>query len=139
MWERETDLNDSIFGLLVTLTLIAGFVVLVLMVSAVPVQFSSAVFVKPGSYSNYVHENATVFVYGVENKDVSDKEYLVEFYAGNQLLKQDRVSVKRGETREKRELLSFPPQKPAYPFTLSVVLVDGETRKTAFFWVKGEQ
>jgi hypothetical protein len=101
----------------------------------------SVLYIKPGSYSNYVKDNTVSFVYGVECFEKYPTEYELVFYLGDRALKKETFELCKEGGRsirkmEKMETLDIP-SDTKYPIKLRIVLKSWDKEYENAIWLRG--
>ncbi len=137
----ESDLDRFLFTTLTLLTIGAGIIAFLFMLSMQEKETYSAIYLKPNSYTNFLANSSVEFTYGIQNNEEKDINYLVRFVAGNKVIKNENVFVKKGSAIEKTEMM-YLKEVPPFPFKVRAVLSSGkekEKNSEVFFWVKGKR
>lgn len=121
------------------IAMVAGLIVVGYLIWLSYQESYSALYIYPGSYSNYVNlselPKEVSFVYGIKSYEREDKVYHVKIYLGDSLVKSKEVFLRSGETFEEREYVTVP-KSVKLPIKVKVVAeVDGVTYEV-HFWLK---
>ncbi|NOZ58315.1 MAG: hypothetical protein GXO66_01860 [Euryarchaeota archaeon] len=98
----------------------------------------SALYLVPGSYSNYIEDGSLSFTYGVECYEGRPTSYHLEIYLGERKIgERDFTLCNPGKKREERiELTGLRGGMP-FPVKLRLVLTSERGTNEVHFWVKG--
>ncbi|MFH1788608.1 MAG: hypothetical protein ABH834_04445, partial [Candidatus Altiarchaeota archaeon] len=101
----------------------------------------SVIYVKPGSYINYVEDNTFALTYGVECHEKFPTKYQLVFYVGDKMLEQKNIELcKQGakSIRSIEESVIFHiPSDTVYPAKFRIVLKSWDTDYENHIWLRG--
>lgn len=95
----------------------------------------TALYIEPGSYSNYLEGDTISFTYGIQHVGPTRPDYLLEIYLDDQLLKQLEISDMLASKSVEIEV----PASQKFPAKVQLVLHADEDEYTTHFWIKGRR
>lgn len=101
----------------------------------------SVLYIKPGSYINYVEDNTFAFTYGVECHEKFPTKYQIVFYLEDRMLEQKNFELcKKGSKSikkiEEREIIHIPSDTD-YPVRFRILLKSWDIDYENHIWLKG--
>lgn len=133
--EEETSFDDFVYKAIIVACIIGIIVILALVTVTKEEDYFSAVYFKPESYSNYLEDNKTSFVYGIENHEKGDEKYNIKFYANDSLLKEQSLLVGKDGKVEEPETLSLKDLNLSFPIKLKMAVKVNEEPYEVHYWI----
>jgi len=136
--ESREDVEDLMLKAAV-IAMVIGVVVAAYLIWLNSQESYSALYIYPGSYSNYINTSELPkeisFIYGIKSYETRDKTYKVSIFLGDKLIKSKEIEIKRGETFEENESIVIP-VNTTFPAKIRVVAeVEGVVYEV-HFWLK---
>ncbi len=96
----------------------------------------SVLYIKPGSYSNYVEGDIASFTYGVECFEGKDTLYNLKIFFGEEIVDEKEFMLGEGEKTENGVTIDIP-QEIEFPVKLRLLLEVNDREYDTHFWLKG--
>jgi len=133
--KRNDFSNEELEGFLRILLAVAVIYSLFLFaVPRIPTSFT-VLYLQPQSYENKLVAGKAFFVFGIQNLEGTDANYLVGYYANDQLLEQEGILVRAGETIEKDKGFYLGDFKGNYPIKLTTQASFGNKNYQVHYWI----
>jgi hypothetical protein len=99
----------------------------------------SALYLVPGSYSNYLDKDAVFFAYGVQCFETQRTQYHLTVMLDDKVItEKDFVLDGRGKSTEDTVSFDIPPNT-GFPAKVSVLLKANDNDYETHFWIKGRK
>ncbi|MFH1721940.1 MAG: hypothetical protein ABH950_04980 [Candidatus Altiarchaeota archaeon] len=97
----------------------------------------SVLYLKPGSYSEYLDENRLSFAYGVEFFENKPTNYKLSIFLGNTLLDERDFSLTKANKRHEEEVeLVGVPTDLKFPVKVRLLLKADDNEYEVHYWLK---
>ena len=120
-------------------SILVGVVVAAYLIYLQKQESFSALYLVPGSYSNYVVNGKVSFTYGVKSYEKRTTDYYLEVYLGNARVTDRSFSLKKGEVREERIELTGLDKLEKFPIKVRLVMYANDAIYEVHFWLKGKK
>lgn len=136
MSQSEESEMDVLIKRTMVIACVIGVAVAAYLIWATYQESYSALYLRPESYSNYVHAGDDVsFVYGVQCFENKPTKYDLKIFLGNKLVKEREFELKRGEVHEEQETIHVP-EDTTFPTKVRLVLEANGRTYDVHFWLK---
>ncbi len=119
----------------VLIAIAAGVILTAYLVYADQQTSYTALYLEPGSYSNYIEGDTISFTYGIQHVGPTRPRYLLEIFLDDQLL--ERLEV-RDMLASKNVEIEVPASQ-TFPAKVQLVLHADDEEYTTHFWIKGRK
>jgi len=117
----------------IIIAIIIGIVALGLFI-VIQKESYSAIYLIPDSIIQNPNDNSVLYEYGVTSSESSKKDYTLDTYVNDNLIKIKHFSLNSGETLEERVKIVLP-QNITYPEKITLTLKTGSKSDSIHFWV----
>ncbi len=97
----------------------------------------SALYLVPGSYSNYLEDGTVSFTYGVECYERRATTYRLDIYLGERKIAERKFTLCNPEKKKEEKVEITGLRNLAYPVKLRLVLSTADSTNDVHFWIKG--
>lgn len=137
--KRESEDVEDLMLKAAIIAMVIGVIVAAYLIWLNMQESYSALYIYPGSYSNYVNKSELPkeisFIYGIKSYETRDKIYKISIFLGNKLIKSKEVEIKRGETFEENESIIIP-VNTTFPAKVRIVAEVEGVVYDVHFWLK---
>lgn len=99
----------------------------------------SALYLKPGSYSNYLDGNLVSFTYGVQCFEAARTQYQLKVTVNDRFITQRDFSIEgRGKVSEDHISFELPPDT-SFPAKVALLLSANGNDYETYFWIRGRK
>jgi hypothetical protein len=136
--KREKDMEDIVSRAAV-IAIAIGALVTIFLVLETSKESYSALYIKPGSYSNYMEDNKVSFTYGVQCFENARTQYTLQVLVNDNLITEKEFALDgRGKTVEDDVSFDLPPGT-GLPAKVSVALNANNQNYETHYWIKGRK
>ena len=133
---NEKEFERFVAMLVIVLSVIG---IAVLIFSAKPLEgphYFTALYFKPGSYSNHYLQEKNFFTYVIENHEKSDKRYEVALMLNNEVVSTKSITVKKGETFEELGQIAVNRKEYGLPVKIAITASNDEAAYDIYYWLR---
>ena len=98
--------------------------------------YYTALYLKSGSYQNYLAAGKTRFTYVLENHETGDKTYAVTVSVNGGTMKEKTIQVGKSRTAEESEELFLGEGHYALPAKVTITASTGKKNYSVYYWLR---
>jgi hypothetical protein len=98
----------------------------------------SAIYILPNSIIQNSDDNSVFYVYGITSSETQKRDFTLDTYIDDELIKTKQFFLNPGETLEER-VKTVIPSDSQYPKKITLILKIGDKSESVHFWIKNPE